>query len=217
VLAFTTIGPIVLIYRVYSRWSRKINSEIWAALGDASDVATQAIGNIRTVRAFGMEPHEEEQYQHATGEALDRGIRDAWAGAGTFALTNYIDLGISVLLLWYGGTVVMVRYNSRIMVIDITPLNLFSPQANDHRLTIGSLITFQLYWGMINNAYNGLSDILSQFTRAGGAAQRVLNLMEVPPALFSMLPLSQADEFASALARYRSHHRFRCAHSEGRY
>jgi ABC-type multidrug transport system fused ATPase/permease subunit len=125
VLAFTTIGPIVLVYRVYAKWSRKINHEIWAALGDASDVATQAIGNIRTVRAFGMEPGEERKYQEATGEALDRGIKDAYAGAGTFALTNYIDLGISVLLLWYGGSVVM---------------------AKDGRLTVGNMITFQLYW-----------------------------------------------------------------------
>lgn len=88
-------------------------------------MATQAIGNIRTVRAFGMEPHEETEYKRATGEALSRGIKDAYASAGTYTLTNYIDLGISVLLLWYGGSVVM---------------------SSDGRLSIGNLITFQLYW-----------------------------------------------------------------------
>jgi len=160
VLAFTTIGPVILIYRVYSKWSRQINKDIWAAYGDASALATQAISNIRTVRAFGTEAYEERSYQVATKEALKKGIKDAYAGAGAYALTNYIDLGISVLLLWYGGTVVM---------------------AEDGRLSVGNLITFQLYWGMINNAYNNLSDLLTQYTRAGGAAQRVLNLMDHRP------------------------------------
>lgn len=66
-----------------------------------------------------------KKYQAATDESLQKGILDAYAGAGAFALTNYIDLGISVLLLWYGGSVVM---------------------AHDGRLSVGSLITFQLYW-----------------------------------------------------------------------
>lgn len=33
ILAFTTIGPIVLVYRVYAKWSGQINKEIWAAYG----------------------------------------------------------------------------------------------------------------------------------------------------------------------------------------
>lgn len=77
------------------------------------------------MRAFGTEAYEEKSYKVATREALRKGVKDAYAGAGAYALTNYIDLGISVLLLWYGGAVVM---------------------AEDGRLTIGNLITFQLYW-----------------------------------------------------------------------
>jgi len=42
-LSFTTIGPIILAYRVYSRWSRRINSEIWGARGDANRRATASI------------------------------------------------------------------------------------------------------------------------------------------------------------------------------
>lgn len=51
VLALTSIYPIVIITRVYATWSSQINKQIWAALGDASTVANQAISNIRTVSA----------------------------------------------------------------------------------------------------------------------------------------------------------------------
>jgi ABC-type bacteriocin/lantibiotic exporter with double-glycine peptidase domain len=81
-------------------------------------------GNIRTVRAFGCEDVETKAYLTATGNALQKGNMDAYASAGTYAITNYFDLGCTVLLLWYGGRLVM----------------------HDEGLSVGKLITFQLYW-----------------------------------------------------------------------
>jgi ABC-type multidrug transport system fused ATPase/permease subunit len=46
---------------------------------------------------------------------------------------------------------------------------------------IGKLITYQLYWNMMTSAYKGLLDILTSFTRAGGAAQRVFALIDSMP------------------------------------
>ena len=48
-------------------------------------------------------------------------------------------------------------------------------------LTIGRLITFQLYWNMINNSYTQLNGIVVQFTTARGAAQRVFEMMDNLP------------------------------------
>ena len=48
-------------------------------------------------------------------------------------------------------------------------------------LTVGSLIKYQLYWNMINNAYQSLNNVLNQFTRAAGAAERVLSLLDMEP------------------------------------
>lgn len=73
---------------------------------------------------------------------MSKGIKDAVASAGTYALTNYFDLGCTVLLLWYGGILAM----------------------DDEGMTVGKLITFQLYWGMINSAYQQLINILTQFS-----------------------------------------------------
>ena len=48
-------------------------------------------------------------------------------------------------------------------------------------LSIGKLITFQLYWNMINTNYQTLTSVVSSFTRAGGAAQRVMSLLDNMP------------------------------------
>lgn len=159
-LAFTTVGPIVYITKVYAKWSRTINRDILAALADANSNATQAIGNIRTVRAFSTELDEIGKYSEATKVALAKGMRDAVVSGGTFALTNYLDLGAGFLVLWYGGHVVM---------------------EDPSTLQVGNLITFQLYWNMINNSYTALQTVLSNFTRAAGAAQRVLALIDNKP------------------------------------
>eukprot|EP00667_Euglena_gracilis_P002229 EG_transcript_2227 len=158
-VAFTSMGPIVYATQVYAKWSRNINREIWDEMAKGNTVATEAFANIRTVRAFSTEAGEVQKYRSAMAEALARGLKDAAAGAGTYAFTNYVDLGAGVLVLWYGGRIVMTKDG----------------------LTAGNLITFQLYWNMLNDAWKGLNDIINAFTRAAGAAQRVLSLMDLKP------------------------------------
>lgn len=165
ILAITTIIPISQLSRHYAVWSGLINKQIWAALGDASSVATQAIANVRTVKAFGGESHEIGQYMKATDEALRKSNLDAAASAGTYSVTSLLDLATTTLLLWYGGSLVL-----------------------DHEdMTIGRLITFQLYWGMINSSFDAIMSVLNSFTRAAGAAQRVLTLMDNQPDLDPLL------------------------------
>ena len=120
----------------YARFSRKINKQVWAALAESSNLATQAITNIRTVRAFGTEEFEDGLYKEATQEALDKSILDAKASSLSYTLTSYLDLGTTVLLLWYGGLVVMNRDDNQ-----------------DDPLTVGKLITFQLYWSAIHTTH----------------------------------------------------------------
>lgn len=49
------------------------------------------------------------------------------------------------------------------------------------RLSIGQLITFQLYWNLIQNGYQSVMSVLTSLTKASGAAQRVLSLVDALP------------------------------------
>jgi hypothetical protein len=123
IIAFTTIGPIIFLTTLYAKFSRGLNRQIWSALADANAVATEAFSNVRTVRAFGQDKNEIKKFDTSITHAMSRGIIDAIAAAGTFAITNYMDLGASLLILAYGG---------------------YEAMSNNGNLTVGNLITFQL-------------------------------------------------------------------------
>eukprot|EP00929_Paragymnodinium_shiwhaense_P049137 TRINITY_DN24801_c0_g1_i3.p1 TRINITY_DN24801_c0_g1~~TRINITY_DN24801_c0_g1_i3.p1 ORF type:complete len:533 (-),score=85.58 TRINITY_DN24801_c0_g1_i3:1035-2633(-) len=52
VLVSTLIGPVIYLTRLYAQWSREVNTKIRAGMADANAVATEAMKNVRTVRAF---------------------------------------------------------------------------------------------------------------------------------------------------------------------
>jgi ATP-binding cassette subfamily B protein len=100
-LAFTTMAPIMHITAVYSRWSRELNRKRYALLAEANSSAAEALGNIRTVRAFSTEDVEIDRFKSKTLAAMQKGVRDAFAYAGAVAINDWLDLGASVLILWY--------------------------------------------------------------------------------------------------------------------
>ena len=103
VLALTVVPPISFVYRLYARWGQKINRGIWQAFGDSNSVATEALSNIRTVHAFSTEEYETNRYNDGINVALSYGIKNAFVGATVQAFSTYINLGTSILVLWYGG------------------------------------------------------------------------------------------------------------------
>mmetsp|Transcript_11885 Transcript_11885/g.26414 ORF Transcript_11885/g.26414 Transcript_11885/m.26414 type:complete len:934 (+) Transcript_11885:2-2803(+) len=160
VLAFSLIGPVVYVTGLYARWSRDINLKIRVSLGDANAVATEALRNIRTVRSFQADQVEVNMFKQHMQASLKYGMRDAFASAGVSAATGYLDFAATVLILWYGGTLVL---------------------GNEHGLTIGSLITFNLYWNMLNNSFRSLNGTLNTLIRASSAAQRVYEILDLVP------------------------------------
>eukprot|EP00903_Cladosiphon_okamuranus_P007815 g7561.t1 len=159
-LAFTTVGPIYHITQRYAKWSQRLNVEIYVAFGEANGHATEALSNIRTVKAMSTELQEMAKYDAATKVALEKGIKDSFGSAGTNAMSSYLDMGAGALILWYGGSLAM---------------------DGEDRMTAGRLITYQLYWNMINNSWQALLSVVSSLTRAAGAAQRVFSLMDSLP------------------------------------
>ncbi|CAI7924646.1 unnamed protein product [Closterium sp. NIES-53] len=131
---------------------------LWQVLAEANSAASEALSNIRTVRAFSTEGVERERYESKTMAAMAKGVRDALAYSGAVAINNWLDLGASVLILWYGGVLVM-----------------------EGHMRLGQLIAFQLYWNLIQSGYQSIMSVLMSLTKASGAAQRVLSLIDSLP------------------------------------
>jgi len=163
ILTMCAIFPITYLVRTYSEWAGKINRKIQDEMAEANGTATQAIQNMRTVRYFGAEPFELHRYETNLQNVYKLQTKDNFARIANSTLTNYLDLGVSVFILWYGGSVIIA--------------------ADDGHLSLGQLITFQLYWNMMKNAFNGLNGVLSSLLRATASSQRILDLLDLHPTI----------------------------------
>ena len=88
---------------------------------------------------FSTEEYETNRYNDGINVALSYGIKNAFVGATVQAFSTYINLGTSILVLWYGGETIF--------------------DTSGTKLSIGNLITFQLYWNMMNTAFISLGNV----------------------------------------------------------
>jgi ABC-type multidrug transport system fused ATPase/permease subunit len=161
-ISFTIVGPIIVVMDVYARFSKRLNRRIWDAFANATDTAVQAFSNIRTVKGFSNEKVERDKFNMSLGEAISRSVLDAAATGGSYVISELLELGTMTLILGFGG----------MMAID-HPLE----------LSVGNLVTFQLYANMMSNAYFSLNNVANQFTRSAGAAERVLQMLDCPTSI----------------------------------
>ncbi|CAI5946616.1 unnamed protein product [Closterium sp. NIES-65] len=248
-------------------------------LAEANSAASEALSNIRTVRAFSTEGVERERYESKTMAAMAKGVRDALAYSGAVAINNWLDLGASVLILWwvgsavvcwgcvggmwvgrtdalaysgavsinswldlgasvlilwwvgsavvcwgyvggmwvgrtYGGVLVteghmrldqliafqlcwnLIQYGGVLVMeghMRLDQLIAFQLYWNliqsgyggvlvmEGHMRLGQLIAFQLYWNLIQSGYQSIMSVLMSLTKASGAAQRVLSLIDSLP------------------------------------
>jgi ABC-type bacteriocin/lantibiotic exporter with double-glycine peptidase domain len=157
-LAFVTVGPISYLWEQYAIWSKGLAREMLSYWAEGNGIASQALSQIRTVKAFGCEERVLEKYSETNRHALHCGIKDAWGNGITSALTGYLDLGSGVLILYYGGLLV---YKGE--------------------MSVGELVTFQLFWNMMNNAYQNLQGLITSFTRSAAGAEKIFSLWDSDP------------------------------------
>ena len=129
-LAYSTVLPIMHITETYAKWSGNINRQIFQHYSDGAAVATEAVTNVRTVRAVSSEAHEIDKYDETMTKALRKGVRDAIVGAATVSFNNYLDLGAGVLILWYGGSIAMSPEGASVLTVSSTHYGYYSPLAH---------------------------------------------------------------------------------------
>merc|ERR1719323_1092655 len=104
-------------------------------------------------------------------------MKDAYASAGVSALTQYLEFAATIMILWYGGSAVL---------------------HPEHDLTIGQLITFNLYWAMLNSSISNLNGVLNTLIRAASSAQRVFEIIDLKPDI----PLDGHDDSLTPGAKF---------------
>ncbi|XP_024894823.1 ATP-binding cassette sub-family B member 10, mitochondrial, partial [Pteropus alecto] len=84
----SVVPPVSILAVLYGRYLRKLSKRTQDSLAQATQLAEERIGNIRTVRAFGKEMAEVETYTRKVDDVMQLARRAAFAQAGFFGVVS---------------------------------------------------------------------------------------------------------------------------------
>lgn len=154
------VPPVAALAVVYGRYLRSISKKTQDALAQATQLAEERIGNIRTVRAFGKELSEVHTYSQKTEHVLSLAKKEAVLRAGFFGVTG-LSGNIMILSVLYKGGLLM---------------------ASQH-MTVGELSSFLMYTFWVGISVAGLSSFYSELMKGFGAGARLWQLVDRTPDL----------------------------------
>nr|XP_036864182.1 ATP-binding cassette sub-family B member 10, mitochondrial [Manis javanica] len=156
----SVVPPISILAVLYGRYLRKLTKATQDSLAQATQLAEERIGNIRTVRAFGKEMTEIEKYTREVGHVMDLARREAFARAGFFGATG-LSGNLIVLSVLYKGGLLM----------------------GSAHMTVGELSSFLMYAFWVGLSIGGLSSFYSELMKGLGAGTRLWELLDREPGL----------------------------------
>ncbi|XP_054297749.1 ATP-binding cassette sub-family B member 10, mitochondrial isoform X2 [Pongo pygmaeus] len=99
----SVVPPVSIIAVIYGRYLRKLTKVTQDSLAQATQLAEERIGNVRTVRAFGKEMTEIEKYAIKVDHVMQLARKEAFARAGFFGATGLSGNLIVLSVLYKGG------------------------------------------------------------------------------------------------------------------
>ncbi|RVU18764.1 ABC transporter transmembrane domain-containing protein [Methylobacterium oryzihabitans] len=171
------VFPLILSGRGVRRRSRLAQDR----LADASAYATEAVGAVRTMQAFGMGPATAARFSEASEAAFAASRDSARARALLTGVAIFLVSGSVVGVLWYGAQGVA-----------------------GGTMSAGQLSQFVLYAVFGASALGQLSEVYGELTLAAGAAERLAEILATRPAIeppARPLPLPEPPRGEIAFAR----------------
>ncbi|KAG8280911.1 ATP-binding cassette sub- B member 10, mitochondrial [Homalodisca vitripennis] len=154
------VPPVAGMAIVYGRFVRNITKRVQDSLAEATQVAEERIGNIRTVKAFSQEQREIQTYADRMQHVLELATKESLARGIFYGMTGLSGNAIILSVLYYGGVMV-----------------------SDANITVGNLSSFLLYAAYIGVSLGGLSSFYSELNRGLGASTRLWDIIDRQPAI----------------------------------
>ncbi len=157
---------------------RPLSAQIQRQLSVITSRVEQNLRGARVVKAFAQEEAEIARFDQENERWYQLSARSSRIQATGTSMLQLIANLASVVILWYGGMMVM-----------------------RSELTLGELVAFTTYLGQLLNPVRLLGMIIPAIAMAGAAAERVFEILDVVPEV-------QEDPDAVALPPFEGHVRF---------
>jgi len=149
-----TILPIVWLGSRVRQLSRNSQDRV----ADVGSIASETLGAMRIVQAFGQEQREGERFQSAVTRTFEAGKRRFGLRAIMTALVIGALFSAIVLIVWAA-------------VADVAA----------GRASGGSIMAFVLTAGLVTGSFSTLTEVYGDLLRASGAASRLAELLQEQP------------------------------------
>ncbi len=155
--------PLVMSGRFVRRRSRFAQDR----LADASAYASEAVGAVRVMQAFGMERATASRFASAAEEAFTAARSSAQARAWLTGVAMFLVTASVVGVVWWGAKEVFAGQREGV---------------TDH-LTGGQLSQFIIYAVLAASSLGQLSEVYGELMQAAGAAERLSEILGTEPAI----------------------------------
>jgi ATP-binding cassette subfamily B protein len=150
------VVPIIL----FGRRVRKLARASQDRVGDVGAYVDEALHEIRTVQAYGHEAEDRRQFGGRVESAFGTAVQRVRQRAFLVATVILLVFGAVGVILWIGGHDVVAG-----------------------RLSAGQLSAFVFYAVIVAGAVGTVSEVIGDLQRAGGATERLFELLEIEPAI----------------------------------
>ncbi|XP_069787758.1 nuclear pore complex protein Nup133 isoform X3 [Narcine bancroftii] len=154
------VPPVAVLAVFYGRYIRKLAGVTQDSLADATQLAEERIGNIRTVRAFAKESSELQVYMNKISQVFELVKKEAVARAGFYGATGLMGNLIVLSVLYKGGLMM-----------------------GEAHMTVGELSSFMMYAFWVGISIGGLTSFYSALMKGLGAGSRLWELLDRKPAM----------------------------------
>ncbi len=129
-------------------------------------IITATLSGVRVVKAFAQEVRETERFRERAGWLFDAGVSVEQSWATYFPVLNFITT-LGIYIIWYAGGLEVFANRTNL--------------ATHGQMTIGMLMMFLTYTGMVLAPIQGMMRIADWLSRAVASAERVFEVLDSAP------------------------------------
>jgi ATP-binding cassette subfamily B protein len=159
-LVFAMLPVVILPIMIFGRRVRRLSRDSQDRIADISSYAEESIAAIQVVQAFCHEAIDRLRFGEVTNEAFGVAVRRTRARAWLTALVMLLIFGAVDAVVWTGAKDVIAG-----------------------EMSGGQLAAFVFYAIVVAGALGALSEVYGELQRAAGAAERLMELLEVEPGI----------------------------------
>ncbi len=160
VLALVVAPGMALTLKLFNRQIARVSTEYHERESRVSAQVQESLAAIRTVQAFAREEDEVRRFGDNAGLSVDANLRMTQAQVMSGFVVGLITAVGTVAMLWIGGRQVL-----------------------QQRLSVGELLVFISYVGMLYGPMNTISGLAGSFQSALVPFGRVVELLETMPVI----------------------------------